>query len=70
MNIKITQLYQQLERPLRRRVFNELDTLWNVCKFVPNPIPVICQKNPGLTRTQALYLIMGWQQSKLNRRSL
>lgn len=57
-----TPLWSQIKKHIDK-AYKELDSLWNVSQFVPNPIPIITEKF-HITRTEALHIVMCWQASR------
>ena len=65
MTVKRTKLYRDFSQGLLRRAFEFLDDMWNTTEFIPCPIPRMIKKFHKIhTPTQALYVIMAWQEQR------
>lgn len=64
IQVRKSKVFRGIHRSLLRKVFDFLDWHWENAQFVPCPIKPLCRQVPGLSETEALYLIMDWQNKK------
>ena len=64
IEVRNSNVFRRINRSFLRRAFDFLDWHWHNAQFVPCPIRALCKECPGLTDTEALYLIMDWQNRK------
>lgn len=62
-SVRQCRLFKEIDRTLRREVYEYLTFLWNTAQFIPCPVKMVATRF-GITPTHVLYLVLAWQESR------